>query len=140
MVLAIRWHARCQYPWGRFRHRELVPVPGGKYGNFDIIYGPSFADLPLLYRAPRAVWHACPTEYPCSSGADWWRHSDVIPDSHRQDIEEDIFYVTGALNVTSNMTLRIETGAILMGVARATPYHWPLVVQYAPYGDGTTPG
>ena len=39
-----------------------------------------------------------------------------------------------------HQTLRVEAGATLMGVARATLYHWPLVYQYARYGDGTTPG
>ena len=49
-------------------------------------------------------------------------------------------FVTGAINVTSNMTLRIERGAMLQGVPAATLFHYPLVVQYAAYGDGTTPG
>jgi polygalacturonase len=49
-------------------------------------------------------------------------------------------YVTGAINATSNMTLRIERGAMILGVPSATLFHYPLVVQYAPYGDGTTPG
>ena len=38
------------------------------------------------------------------------------------------------------MTLRIERGAMILGVPAATLYHYPLVVQYAAYGDGTTPG
>jgi len=49
-------------------------------------------------------------------------------------------FLTGAINMTSNMTLRIERGAMLQGVPAATLFHYPLVVQYAAYGDGTTPG
>jgi polygalacturonase len=49
-------------------------------------------------------------------------------------------YITGAINITSNMTFRIPAGATLQAALNTSRFHYPLVVQYAPYGDGTTPG
>ena len=47
----------------------------------------------------------------------------------QETVADEAFYVTGALNITSNMTFRIEKGATVLGVPQATLYHWPLVVQ-----------
>ena len=58
----------------------------------------------------------------------------------QEGLDTDIFYMTGAINMTSNMTIRVEAGATLLATPSTSLYHWPLVVQYAKYGDGTTPG
>jgi len=57
-----------------------------------------------------------------------------------QETQQEQRYIVGALNLTNNMTFRIPTGATIRGVFNASMHHFPPVFQYAPYGDGTTPG
>ena len=118
--------------------------------DYGVSYGPSGDSTQLIRDAiadcRRRALAAGPSTravvlFPNHNRCSTARTEDAACDG-QEDIEdgEGMIYVTGAINVTSNMTLRIEAGATLMGIARATLFHWPLVVQYAPFGDGTTPG